>query len=80
MTLTSRVSLELIVGLLLVVADKCSGEVIDLQMSEEMPIGSVIADLRNLITKIGKFSDTQWINFKSAGSDDIGKRLVDVSQ
>nr|CDS34391.2 protocadherin 1 [Hymenolepis microstoma] len=49
-------------------------------MGEEMPLGSVIADLRPLISKGGKLaSDSQWATFKSAGSDDIGNRLVDVS-
>ncbi len=67
-----------ILGLILL-ATLCRSDTLELDMSEEMPIGSTIADLRTLITKSGKPPGSQWATFKSMGSDDIGSRLVEVS-
>ncbi|VDL60847.1 unnamed protein product [Hymenolepis diminuta] len=81
MTLSTGISTFLLfVLLLLLLGENILCEVIELQIGEEMPMGSIIADLRSLISKGGKFaSDSQWATFKSAGSDDIGNRLVDVT-
>lgn len=81
MTLSTGIRTCLLsVLLLLLLNEDILCEVIELQIGEEMPVGSIIADLRLLISKGGKFaSDSQWATFKSAGSDDIGNRLVDVS-
>ncbi|VDM16441.1 unnamed protein product [Hydatigera taeniaeformis] len=54
-------------------------EVIELQMSEELPPRSVIVDLRSLISKSRKFPDLKASLFKSVGPADIGNRLVDVT-
>ncbi|VDD80263.1 unnamed protein product [Mesocestoides corti] len=67
-----------IVGLFLATGPTIA-EVLELQTTEELPIGSVIADLRTLLSKTGKMLDLQWTAFKAMGSDDIGNRLFEVT-
>ncbi|CDS38314.1 protocadherin 1 [Echinococcus multilocularis] len=76
---TLRMSLDVVIFAFLLVVGVSRTEVIELQMSEELPGGSVIVDLRALISKSGKFPELQMPIFKAVGSDDIGNRLVDVT-
>ncbi|VDK32523.1 unnamed protein product [Taenia asiatica] len=79
MPLTLRMSLDVVIFAFLLVIGTSLSEVIELQMSEELPPRSVIVDLRALISKSGKFPDPQLSTFKAVGSDNIGNRLVDVT-
>lgn len=78
-TATDAPSLLVIAAIFLQTAHLCIGETLDIQITEELPIGTVIADLASQVSKNGKSQRGQMVgSFRLVVPNEADKRLVEV--